>query len=178
MQVSLSGKLCIADQQATVGIVPEGKVVTTASLGVPLVIVEAGVSVIGTIMDTTLPPQLTVTVASGGRVRACVDCSLSIRPLAVAVTAYYTTFTCLSWFEVCFTFFCIKLPWIDWCPHTNYVLVDFKTATIVVPLFSFCLGPKIVELPVPPPSIRLQQVRVPCSCHVSELVVKLRVGAS
>ena len=68
LQVSLQGKLCIADQQASVGVVPDAKVVTAATAAIDVFIAQAGITLTGTIMDTSLLPVLTVTVASGGTI--------------------------------------------------------------------------------------------------------------
>jgi hypothetical protein len=155
---TLEGEVFIADQMARFGVVPGGSMVISAGAGINLFVVQAGIELRGVVMDAKLRPMLTVQIQAGGKIRACLDCDIAINPLTMQLNAFYAVFACFSWKRICLWSFCFSVPWIDWCPQSRFTLVEFKMATIVIPLFAICNRPVSPALPAPPPSVRPLQV--------------------
>lgn len=157
-QIDLTGKLDVEKQTLSVEIRPNIKLVVSAFAGVDLFIVRGGIKLIAIAVDTSFVPELRLILAPSGGVRACLDAHLEIMPLSVSLNAYYSTFTCITWIDVCVWSWCFSIPWIGWCPDNNFPIVEFRADTISIPLFQICFGPSDIVQPIAPANITLLQI--------------------
>jgi hypothetical protein len=90
--------------------VPSGGVVVRAGAYITLFVARAGIALQGTIMQMSLAPQLTLVVGPSGKITACFDVSIELRPLVIQLQARIGYLACFDWYEVCCFLGCIKVP--------------------------------------------------------------------
>jgi hypothetical protein len=153
--------VCLNTRAGSVALVPKAGVLANAGAAVNIIIAKAGMEMQAKVMQVSFVPSLTLSIGSSGKLKACFDAKLTILPLTMAVVGYYQTLTCFGWERVCCFLGCVRLPLLIWCDRKDVVLVDVSLSTIVIPLFSVCIGPGAqVPVPSPMPSSSIHAVQI------------------
>jgi hypothetical protein len=61
-------------------------------------------------MQMSLLPVLSLTVGPSGKITACFDVSIELRPLVIQLQARIGYLACFKWFEVCCFLGCVNVP--------------------------------------------------------------------
>jgi hypothetical protein len=96
--VDLRGSLTLSatDETLRVGLVPSAGLVVRAGAYVTLFIVRAGLALQGTILQTSLVPMLSLNVGPSGKITACFDVSIELRPLEIQLQGRLGFFGCIK----------------------------------------------------------------------------------
>ncbi|KAJ7365984.1 hypothetical protein OS493_002726 [Desmophyllum pertusum] len=86
--VGYQGTLCLKNKIFVLGLIPGAWITVHATASVPLVIVEAGVTIEARLLETYLTPELRITF---GRwpIKACIELKLRMTPLSIRVYLWY-----------------------------------------------------------------------------------------
>ena len=87
-QVGYQGKLCLEKKLFTLGLIPGAWITVSAGASVPLVLIEAGITIEARLLETKLIPELSLTFAKWP-LKACVQLKLQMTPLSIRVYLWY-----------------------------------------------------------------------------------------
>jgi hypothetical protein len=90
--------------------VPSIGAVVRGGAYITIIVARAGVALQGTVMKTSLVPLLSLIVGPSGKITACFDVSVELRPLQIQLQARFAYFGCVDMVEVCSSLGCLNLP--------------------------------------------------------------------
>lgn len=93
--VGYEASLCITCRVFKLGLIPGAWITVSAGASVPLLLIEAGVTIEAKLLETRLVPQLSVDF-SAWPLEACVELKLIMTPLSIRVYLWYRLFTIQS----------------------------------------------------------------------------------
>jgi hypothetical protein len=96
--VDLRGTLSLTatDESLSVGLVPSAGLVVRAGAYVSILIARAGIALQGTILQASLVPMLSLNVGPSGKITACFDVSIELRPLQIQLQGRLGYFGCIQ----------------------------------------------------------------------------------
>jgi hypothetical protein len=96
--VDLRGTLSLTatDETLSVGLVPSAGLVVRAGAYVSILIARAGIALQGTILQASLVPMLSLNVGPSGKITACFDVSIELRPLQIQLQGRLGYFGCIQ----------------------------------------------------------------------------------
>ena len=142
LRVNYYAYMCLKDKQVKAGIIPGAWVSVYAGASVPLIVVEAGVTIEAKILETYLIPTLTAKI-DRWPLSACLELKLRMRPLTIRVYLWYRLRTCIK--IKCKVLGC-KVK-ITWCKKKTFKEWTWAMQEIERTLFTTCQKDRDVTPP-------------------------------
>ena len=126
--------LCLRDKEVRLGLIPGVWITVYAGASVPLIIVEAGITVEAKLLQTYLIPELTVRLEKWP-LKACLQLKMQMTPLSVRIYMWYRFRLCpkISYSK----WFSISISW-NWCAKKTFAEWSWSTRANHKTLFNNC----------------------------------------
>ena len=131
--VDFQGQVCMRDKTFRLGLIPGAWVYVYAGASLSLLIVEAGIEIEATLLETYFLPELRIKIEKWP-LKACIELKLRMTPLRIRVWLWYRFRLCIR--IKCKLFFCIIR--IQWCRKKTLAEWWWSAKTIDRTLFTNC----------------------------------------
>ena len=126
--------LCLRDREVRLALIPGVWLTVYAGASLPLLIIEAGITIEARLLETYLIPELTVRVDKWP-LNACIQLKLQMTPLSIRVYLWFRYRLCIKisykpWFSLSIS--------INWCSKITFAEWTWSTRSIHHMLFNNC----------------------------------------
>ena len=125
--------LCLRDKEVRLALIPGVWLTVYAGASIPLIIVEAGVTIEAKLLETYLIPELSTRVDKWP-LSACIQLKLQVTPLSIRVYFWYRFRFCP---EISAGWLWISIS-LNWCPKNTFAEWSWSWASIEKTLFDNC----------------------------------------
>lgn len=138
----IGGRLCIDRREIAATLYPAGLAVVEAQLtGEFFFFLRLGLILRAPVLGIAVVPRVILGLNTGGGLRLAFEMDLVVGGSGISLKFYYSLRLCFGWQRICFSFFCISVPFIVFCSPRYITLFDFKLPDVYIPLVRVSTGP-------------------------------------